>query len=634
MRSSRGFRLLNLLLAAAILVAILSGCNFSKNKNDDTSSTVITEYPPTSGTSTSTSVTIGDGTSNGTEGSTRKTKTITSMSKIPGITGTDDVYGTKYAILPGDFCVIKSGSVKATIVISDNAGSNVVAAANDLALNLEKMTSKKFQIKTDKEKVSGNKILVGKSKYTDALNLKFPDTYPGEEMFQVIASANILVLAGNDAGVYKGSQFAVTYFLEALGFGWFGDDELWQVVPKADTIYATECNIVSKASFSSRYTRLNAAFPTLAARWYLGGELSEIDHKFPIFIPEDMYEEHPEYFAYSKGTRNPKNKRWWQICLSNTEVQNIVAEKVKQLFNDNPNYTCASIGQNDGNGDPNSSDYANWCECDDCKKFAPNFTEAMIKFANIIGSKIKKDYPGRTINFYAYFPTFEAPQTKIDIEDNVVLLLCKEGGLTRFIRNGNLFNADIGQTQFKDNFLNWKKVGFKNIAIYEWNCPGAASDAWKDMFWVQGEVFLDNLRWFKDNDVKFVFIDQGPNPAYERSADFLDIRWPLWYVSARGMWDHKLTFEEIMLPACRKLYGKAAQSMYEFYKALNDANKNCAAPNYYWALPEPNRFYTSEWVAKADAALEKALEIVEDGSKMQERVENQYQNWLLTKTYL
>src|SRR5690606_4807055 len=107
-------------------------CNFSKNKNDYTSSTVITEYPPTSGTSTSTSVTIGDGTSNETEGSTRKTKTITSMSKIPGITGTDDVYGTKYAILPGDFCVIKSGSVKATIVISDNAVSNVVAAANDL----------------------------------------------------------------------------------------------------------------------------------------------------------------------------------------------------------------------------------------------------------------------------------------------------------------------------------------------------------------------------------------------------------------------------------------------------------------------------------------------------------------------
>ena len=173
------------------------------------------------------------------------------------------------------------------------------------------------------------------------------------------------------------------------------------------------------------------------------------------------------------------------------------------------------------------------------------------------------------------FPTFEAPQTKIDIE--IMLYCCfVRGQAYPVIRNGNLF-TDIGQTQFKDNFLNWKKVGFKNIAIYEWNCPGAASDAWKDMFWVQGEVFLDNLRWFKDNDVKFVFIDQGPNPAYERSADFLDIRWPLWYVSARYV-GSKLTFEEIMLPAC-KLYGKAAQSMYEFYKALNDANKSCATPN-------------------------------------------------------
>lgn len=41
------------------------------------------------------------------------------------------------------------------------------------------------------------------------------------------------------------------------------------------------------------------------------------------------------------------------------------------------------------------------------------------------------------------------------------------------------------------------------------------------------------------------------------------------------------------MPACKKLFGPAAADMYAFYKALNDANKNCTAPNYYWALPEP-----------------------------------------------
>lgn len=86
------------------------------------------------------------------------------------------------------------------------------------------------------------------------------------------------------------------------------------------------------------------------------------------------------------------------------------------------------------------------------------------------------------------------------------------GRLTRFIRNGNLFNAAIGQPQFKDNYQAWKDLGYQ-MAIYEWNCPGAASDKWKDMFWIQGEVFLDNLKWLKQNGTQYLCMDQGPQPG-------------------------------------------------------------------------------------------------------------------------
>lgn len=183
----------------------------------------------------------------------------------------------------------------------------------------------------------------------------------------------------------------------------------------------------------------------------------------------------------------------------------------------------------------------------------------MMKFANIIGQKIEKQCPGKSIMFYGYFPTFTAPNTTaLKAEDNVVMMLCKEGGLTRFIRNGNLFNAAIGQPQFKDNYQAWKDLGYQ-MAIYEWNCPGAASDKWKDMFWIQGEVFLDNLKWLKQNGTQYLCMDQGPNPAYERADGYMDIRWPLWYVSAKGMWDCNLSFEDILMPACKKLFGPAAR---------------------------------------------------------------------------
>ncbi len=649
MKSSGRRRFMSVLAALMLLVtAGMSGCSPAENPPDDSS--VVTDYPPVStqttpssdGTTsdstsfaTSTSAEVDDDRPGQQPGSHRETVTrvVSSVTVVPGTPGTSDVYDYKYALLPGDFCVIKNGKVQATIVIADDAGANVVAAANDLAANLQKMTGQTFAIKSDKETVEGNKILIGKSKYTDAVGVTFPSQYPGEEMFRVISSANILILGGNDAGIYKGSQFAVTYFLESLGFGWFGSDELWTVVPSGNTIYATECDITSKASFSSRYTRLSAAEPQLTNRWFVGGELTQTDHSLPSLVPESLYAEHPEYFAYSQGTRDPAGKRWVQRCLSNPDVQNLVAEKIIEFFKTNPNYTVASIGQQDGNGDPNSPDYANWCECDDCKKFAPDFTQTMIKFANIIGQKIREACPGKGIMFYGYFPTFIAPDADLQVEDNVVLMLCKEGGLTRFIRNGNLFNADIGQPQFKDNFQKWKELGYR-MAIYEWNCPGAASDKWKDMFWVQGEVFLDNLKWFKENGVEYLCVDQGPNPAYERADSAMDIRWPLWYVSAKGMWDCNLSFEQILMPACKKLFGPAAQDMYDFYKALNDANKNCSAPNYYWAIPEPEQFYTAEWIEKADAAMTKALEKAEAaGGVILERVLNQDQNWETTKSY-
>ena len=633
-------RWLSACAAAALLAVGLGGCHPGQTPASSDSS-VVTDYPPVSppttepsGSATTTESTGPEDTGPGGSRLVTVTRRVSDTSVVPGTPGTPDVYNPVYTLQKGDFCLIKKGEVKSTIVVSEDAGPNVTAAANDLAANLQKMTGKTFPIKSDKETVAGNKILVGKSRYTAAAGVDIPSQYPGKELFRVVAGANLLILAGNDAGIYKGSQFAVTYFLESLGFGWFGTDDLWTVTPKGDTIYATSCDITSQASFSSRYTRLSAAEPQLTSRWFVGGELTQTDHSLPNLVSPDLYGEHPEYFGYSKGTRDPSGKRWWQPCLSNPEVQQLVADQIIDFFKTNPNYTVASIGQNDGNGDPASEDYANWCECDDCKKFATDFTQAMMKFANIIGQKIEKQCPGKSIMFYGYFPTFTAPNTTaLKAEDNVVMMLCKEGGLTRFIRNGNLFNAAIGQPQFKDNYQAWKDLGYQ-MAIYEWNCPGAASDKWKDMFWIQGEVFLDNLKWLKQNGTQYLCMDQGPNPAYERADGYMDIRWPLWYVSAKGMWDCNLSFEDILMPACKKLFGPAAADMYAFYKALNDANKNCTAPNYYWALPEPEQVYTAQWIAKADAAMDRALDAAaKAGGDVFKRVENQSANWEVTKQY-
>ena len=541
----------------------------------------------------------------------------------------------------GNFCIAEGGKAMATIVISADASDKVIAAANDLAEHLKLLVGADFAVKTDDESISGNLILVGPCQKTTELGVTFPNEYPGQEMFRVVAGKDILILGGNDAGSYNGTAFAVTYLLEALGFGWFGDTELWTVTPdQTDTVYASSCDIASQACFSSRYTRLCNHANDLTNRWYVGGVENVTEHMLYYYLPRSMYAEHPEYFAYSQGTRDPNGKRFFQPCLSNPDVQDMVAEKVIAEFKKNPNLVIASIGQQDGCDDPTSSDYANWCECDDCKAFAPSFTQALMEFANIIGRKIKDECPGKSIMFYGYFATFTAP-TGIDFqaEDNVILMLCKEGGLTKLIENGDMFNDYLNQPQFKENFENWKKLGYR-IAIYEWNCPGANDNPWKDTYWIQGDVFLGNLKWFKDNGVEYLYVDQtsiSSNPAYydacyERMDDYMSLRWPLYYLSARSMWDCGLSFKDIMLDACQKLYGPAANDMYSFYCLLNQENMNCTAPNFRWSLPRPYEVYDDpnmllDAELLLDSALEKAAKV---GGAVLERVQTQYDNWMIS----
>ena len=546
------------------------------------------------------------------------------------------------AIVPGDFCIAKDGAAKATIVIAANAETKVQEAANDLAANLKVLTGADFNIVTDNDDVSGNRILVGASKKTDELGITFPKEHPGQEMFRVIAGKDVLVLGGNDAGTYTGTKFAVTYLLEALGFGWFGETGgLWDVVPKQNgDVFAASCDIASQSCFTSRYTRLCNYDKALTERWYVGGVKNITEHMLYYYLPRSMYAEHPEYFAFSQGTRDPAGKRFFQPCLSNPELQDMVAQKVIAEFAKNPDLTIASIGQQDGTGNPENPDYANWCECDDCKAFAPDFTQALMKFANIIGRKIKDECPGKAIMFYGYFATFTAP-TDIDFqaEDNVILMLCKEGGLTKLIENGDLFNDWMEQPQFKDNFENWKKLGYR-IAIYEWNCPGANDNPWKDTYWIQGDVFLGNLKWFKDHGVEYLYVDQTSiakrpedyNACYERTEDFMSLRWPLYYMSARSMWDCGLSFREIMMPACQKLFGPAANDMYSFYYLLNQENMNCEAPNFRWTLPRPYEIYDDpSMLIDAELLLESALEKAEKaGGAVLERVQTQVDNWALT----
>ena len=145
----------------------------------------------------------------------------------------------------------ENGKAQATIVVAANAPYKNQLAAKELKHFLDRISGADFVIKTDDQTVSGPKILVGPSRYTENMKLDIPSGQSYEETregFLIKTVGDDLVLAGNDDGwllttdrsgtakkkkqagpdperpwrldfgtAYKGTLFAVYAFLEHLG---------------------------------------------------------------------------------------------------------------------------------------------------------------------------------------------------------------------------------------------------------------------------------------------------------------------------------------------------------------------------------------------------------------------------------
>ncbi len=166
------------------------------------------------------------------------------------IAGAVFFFSTGYglSIDSGLFSIVRDGKPQATIVIDKVAFETTLVqpsryikmkpeqkiklAAFNLQTYIEKMTGAKLEIVADTSPVSGYIICVGPSKLTRNIKgLKIPSGLTGErveEGYTIFCRGNTLVLAGNDAGPYYGTYYAVAEFLEKLGVRWVMPGGFWR----------------------------------------------------------------------------------------------------------------------------------------------------------------------------------------------------------------------------------------------------------------------------------------------------------------------------------------------------------------------------------------------------------------------
>lgn len=498
------------------------------------------------------------------------------------------------------------GQCGCSVVIARNAPDKVRAAADDFCQLFERMTGAVCPQYTDDRTVSGNLVLIGPSRYTAEMGLEALHGYPENERVRLRRDGARLALLGNDDGAFTGTAYAVTMLFERFGCGWFGPDPLWQVIPKRRTLTVGYLDIDHTPAFICRHTNVLRANPDLARRWYMGGVPHMAGHALTTLVPRETYfDTHPEWFCLIDGKRNPFVE-WWQYCYSNEELTQLFADKICERFAADPLMTQFSIALNDGW-------YHGWCECEHCKAMGTT-SETAVRFANRLARLVGQRYPHHTLTFLAYFPTYHPPTHPMEVEPNVEVMFCKEADMFLPVDKGpdNGYHCkytfeqskNAYPTPWRQNFEEWNRlVPFRSVAIWDWYCIAAAKPVWKDVPWVQGDVATRNNRYWKAHGVRYVYNDQGPlDVFYEDDASY-PLRFPLWYVNARSWWDQDLTGSELLLDACRKLYGPAADLMNAYYTCLADIAAHNTAKTIAWHPPEPCELYTPEAVARVDAIL-------------------------------
>ena len=506
--------------------------------------------------------------------------------------GAESPSGEEIDVMSPGFVLAKNGALLCDIVIPERATEKETAAAGDLRTYLGKITGSSPKIVREHKMPDDKKhIFVGGTARAAELGIEKPAGYPGVERVLVRQTEGGLFVLGNDDGNYNGTQFAVNMLLEHLGCGWFGEGELWEVIPELSDIDLTGLEIDHSPRFNSRITRVYSGNWSVADKWYLGGNRSITGHWLFQIAPASMYEEHPDWYALTdKNTRDPAGLDYFQFCYSNDEFADYVADKLIAYFTDRPELISMTIAYNDGWNQ-------HYCTCDTCTALG-NQSDVLVHFANKVAKKVYPAFPDRTLQIYSYHMTYQPPQNKVKLEPNVELMLCRETSLTRPLDTGDFkagydsITRNTYDRSWKDNAQEWiDKTEPNHISVWEWYCIAAGDSNWADIPWVQGNVATRNQDLWESMGVEYIFYDQGPADGYLEDESTFALRWPLWYVASRSMWGTEKNGEELLRDACDKLFGAAGEAMFNYYKKLADISESSTEYSMTWVPANVKKFY-------------------------------------------
>ena len=464
-----------------------------------------------------------------------------------------------------------------TVIVVDPAATSTEAyAARQLADYLGQITGGSPGVRTNSF-APPQAIIVG---IGAASHAQFPDlklNQFGSEEIIIRSKGDRLLLAG---GRPRGTLYAVSRFLQdQCDVRWWTP---WASrVPQRQAIPIHRLNVRAKPAFEYRVPFWFDAFDAdWSWRNFCNGEFSHLPEDkggcvvykgfvhtaYKLVPPEENFAAHPEWFALVDGHRTNDNA---QLCLSNPQLRQFAANRVKQWLRESPGAQIVSVSQND---------CAGWCQCSNCAALDAaqgSHSGSALDFVNYIADQIAPEFPNVAVDTLAYQYTRHPPRS-LRPRTNVIVRLCSiECNFRQPLeaptpRRGieSLDPARRANAQFTDDLHGWAACADR-LYIWDYVTDFAHYVQPHPNWFALGR----NLRLFQANHVRGVF-EEG---AYQsHGSEMAELR--AW-VLAQLLWNPKQDDRALIRQFLEGYYGPAApfieRYMKETYRASSDWKLTC-----------------------------------------------------------
>lgn len=290
-------------------------------------------------------------------------------------------------------------------------------AARVLVDWIRKITGAGLPVVSEPPPDGGAAIYVGAAAVRAGLSFDDP-TGPGREGVRIVVDGRRALVAGPSGAV---TLKAACRFLEELGCRYYMDGELGEEYPRTPTLSLGPRAIAERPGLLGRNPKGPSWRADLWKTWNgAGGEAFQHQHAWGGYLPRDLYDHHPEFFAMDAEGRR---KRGDWLCTSNPELRAYFADRVIEAIGRGTKHP--SLSPPDGRG---------YCRCPACaaqdnpavlepSSGSVSVTDRYVDFLDAVARRVAAVHPDSVLSFYAYADYTQPPSRPRRLSPNLCVVI-------------------------------------------------------------------------------------------------------------------------------------------------------------------------------------------------------------------